>query len=476
MTTTSSVDDPLVGRLVDGRYQILDRIAHGGMARVYRATDTRLDRLVALKVMHARLIGDGNFAAKFEAEARAAAGLSHPNVISVFDQGNDDGQPYIVMELVRGRTLRSLISQRAPLDPLEALSLLEPVLMALGAAHRAGMIHRDVKPENVLLSEQGQVKVSDFGLARAVTAQTSAGTTEQLMGTLSYLSPELVTGRRADARSDVYSAGIVLFELLTGQKPHTGDTPIQVAYAHVHRDVPPPSTVLAAGSTTGAAIPDYLDALVTRATARDADSRPHDAQVLLTQLRQVASALQDGVGTDPELTQDLSAGLAPLRDARYDTGHHDTGQHDDGQQAADEDATQVVDAASATAAAGRSGDEQTLNQNRNGSRQGQRPSGATDPSTPPESTLQVTALSVPSRPAVPATGQPHPRQTPVNPPAPGSGSASAGRLRHGPRQAPHRPRYPSGHRVRGLLLILLVLLITGIATAIGWYVGSTQLT
>ncbi|MFP5282780.1 MAG: PASTA domain-containing protein, partial [Actinomycetes bacterium] len=171
---------------------------------------------------------------------------------------------------------------------------------ALAAAHDAGLVHRDVKPENVLISDRGQIKVADFGLAKAISSQTSTATQGLLIGTVSYLPPELVVTGKADARSDVYSAGVVLFELLTGSKPHTGETPIQVAYAHVHRDVPPPSTYPTAGR-----VPPYLDALVASATARDADRRPADARVLLASVRRVRAALRDGLSDDPELTQDL---------------------------------------------------------------------------------------------------------------------------------------------------------------------------
>ena len=244
--TMTTVGDPLVGQLLDGRYQITQRLARGGMATVYQAVDTRLTRTVAVKVMHVGLGDDAEFARKFDREARAAAKLSHPNVVSVFDQGQDrlDGhvsRPYIVMEYVDGRTLRDVINREAPVPPLRALELIEPVLAALASAHDAGLVHRDVKPENVLISDRGQLKVADFGLAKAISSQTSTATQGLLIGTVSYLPPELVLSGRADARSDVYSAGVVLFELLTGCKPHTGETPIQVAYAHVHNDVPAPS-------------------------------------------------------------------------------------------------------------------------------------------------------------------------------------------------------------------------------------------
>ena len=298
----TSVGDPLVGQLLDGRYQITQRLARGGMATVYAAVDTRLTRTVAVKVMHVGLGDDAEFARKFDREARSAARLSHPNVVSVFDQGHDEGRPYIVMEYVDGHTLRDVLNADAPLVPLRALEIIEPVLSALACAHDAGLVHRDVKPENVLINSRGQIKVADFGLAKAISTQTSTATQGLLIGTVSYLPPELVMNGRADARSDVYSAGVMLFELLTGRKPHTGETPIQVAYAHVHNDVPPPSRFPTAGH-----VPPYLDALVVRATSRDATLRPHDAKVLLSQVRRVRAAVRDGLADDPELTQDLSS-------------------------------------------------------------------------------------------------------------------------------------------------------------------------
>lgn len=302
--TMTTVGDPLVGRLLDGRYQITQRLARGGMATVYRAIDTRLTRTVAVKVMHVGLGDDAEFARKFDREARAAAKLSHPNVVSVFDQGQDvagsNRRPYIVMEHVEGQTLRDILNRDAPLPAGRALEIMEPVLAALAVAHDAGLVHRDVKPENVLISERGQIKVADFGLAKAVSSQTNTATQGLLIGTVSYLPPEIVMSGKADARSDVYSAGIVLFELLTGRKPHTGDTPIQIAYAHVHRDVPPPSS----GPTAGF-IPPYVDALVTRATARNANARQPDAKVLLGQVRRARKALQQGLADDPQLTAEL---------------------------------------------------------------------------------------------------------------------------------------------------------------------------
>ncbi|WP_410787777.1 Stk1 family PASTA domain-containing Ser/Thr kinase [Kribbella sp. C-35] len=309
----TQVSDRLVGRVLDGRYRVGARVAKGGMATVYEALDMRLDRTVALKVMHDGLGDDAQFTRRFVAEARAAARLSNPNVVAVFDQGDDDGTLFLAMEYVRGRTLRDVIREEAPLSPARALDLLTPVLSALSAAHDAGIVHRDIKPENVLISDKGAVKVADFGLARAVSASGNTATQGLLMGTVSYLAPELVTDGSADARSDVYSAGILLYEMLTGNKPHSGDTPIQVAYAHVHADVPPPSL-------EQPSIPPYVDALVQRATARDRDLRPTDARVFSRQVHRVRSALDEGLPDDPDLTGDLTV---PIQQIRQDSGYDD---------------------------------------------------------------------------------------------------------------------------------------------------------
>ena len=267
-TGSASVVDPVTGHLLDGRYRIGRRIARGGMASVYEALDTRLDRTCAVKIMHHGLGDDDAFAERFKREARAVARLSHPNVVNVFDQGDDPeldgGTLYLVMELVAGHTLRDVIRDDAPMQPVRALALMEPIVSALAAAHRSGLVHRDIKPENVLIADAdsgGRVKVADFGLAKAVSADTQhTATGGVIIGTVSYLAPELVVDGTSDARADVYAAGVVLYELLTGEKPHAGESPIAVAYKHVHEDVPPPSR-LAPG------IPAYVDALVARATA-----------------------------------------------------------------------------------------------------------------------------------------------------------------------------------------------------------------
>ncbi|WP_392542317.1 Stk1 family PASTA domain-containing Ser/Thr kinase [Oryzobacter telluris] len=280
----SSTGDALIGRTLDGRYKVLRRVADGGMATVYLALDERLDREVALKIMRQHLVHDDSFVTRFRREARAAASLSHPNVVAVFDQGADEDHIFLAMEYVSGKTLREVLNDEGPLSPRAALDVLEPVLLALAEAHGKGLIHRDVKPENVIISDNGAVKVADFGLARAVSSQTVTSSTGMLLGTVAYLSPEQVERGVADARSDVYAAGLVLFEMLTGGKAFTGETPIHVAYQHVHGGVPAPSSRVVG-------IPPALDELVAEATARDPDERPEDAAELLGLLRRVRSSL-----------------------------------------------------------------------------------------------------------------------------------------------------------------------------------------
>ncbi|MFD7085067.1 Stk1 family PASTA domain-containing Ser/Thr kinase [Streptomyces sp. NPDC002181] len=268
----TTLDDPLVGQTLDGRYRVDARIAAGGMATVYRAVDTRLDRVLALKVMHPALAADAGFVDRFIREAKSVARLAHPNVVAVFDQGTDGPYTYLAMEYVSGCTLRDVLRERGALQPRAALDILEPVLAALGAAHRAGFVHRDMKPENVLIGDDGRVKVADFGLVRSVDTVTS--TTGAVLGTVSYLAPEQIENGATDTRVDVYACGVVLYEMLTGSKPHTGGTPAQVLYQHLHEDVPPPSAAVPG-------LPGILDQLVTYATARDPELRPTDAAGLL---------------------------------------------------------------------------------------------------------------------------------------------------------------------------------------------------
>ena len=426
--------DPLVGRLLDRRYRIGPRIARGGMASVYEATDTRLDRTVAVKVMHPGLGDDDEFAQRFVREARAAARLNHPHVVGVYDQGDDtsDGTDtvFLVMEYVPGHTLRDVIRKEAPMPPVRALALLEPVVSALAAAHRAGLIHRDVKPENVLIADEqhgGQVKVADFGLAKAVSADTQhTATGGVLIGTVSYLAPELVVDGRADARADVYAVGVVLYELLTGSKPHEGESPIQVAYRHVHHDVPLPSL-------TQPGIPDYVDALVARATSRDSSQRPADASVLLHHLHRVGSALRDGLASDVELAADLAP--RPAVAHVDDTDDHLEHTSPDSFDASALALLTEVDPESSGLFDDGSPDRTTALE--------RHPSGV--PAAPPPTTMPV-------------------RVTPAPPAAPRTGPSRA------PTRAVPVPTTARRRSVKGpLALLLAILLVAGVGVGAWWF-------
>ncbi|WP_426986633.1 Stk1 family PASTA domain-containing Ser/Thr kinase [Pseudarthrobacter sp. Y6] len=277
------VSDRLVGTLVDNRYAVRSKLARGGMSTVYLATDLRLERDVALKVLHPHLATDETFLDRLGREAKAAAKLSHTHVVGVLDQGNDGQTAYLVMEHIKGHTLRDVIRSKGALPPRLALALIDPVVQGLGAAHAAGLIHRDVKPENVLIADDGRIKIGDFGLARAVTTSTSTGT---LIGTVGYLSPELVLGKQADTRSDIYSVGIMLYEMLTGQQPYDGEVPIQVAYKHVNETVGPPSALVPG-------LAAEVDELVQWCTANDPENRPVDGNALLQELRHIRTNLTD---------------------------------------------------------------------------------------------------------------------------------------------------------------------------------------
>lgn len=280
---TTAPADPMIGRLVDGRYQVRSRIARGGMATVYLATDLRLERRVAIKVMHGHLADDNTFKTRFVQEARSAARLAHPNVVNVFDQGQDADMAYLVMEYLPGITLRDLLKDYKRLTPEQTIDILDAVLSGLAAAHKAGIVHRDLKPENVLLADDGRIKLGDFGLARAASANTATG--QALLGTIAYLSPELVTRGVADARSDIYALGIMTYEMLTGEQPYVGEAPMQIAYQHANESVPAPST-------RNPAVPHELDELVLWATSRDPDARPADARIMLERLREVEPGLR----------------------------------------------------------------------------------------------------------------------------------------------------------------------------------------
>lgn len=293
------VSDHLLGSLVDGRYLVRSRLAGGGMSTVYLATDERLDREVALKVLHPHLTNDQNFLDRLRREARAAASLSHPHVVGVLDQGQDGHVAYIVMEYIKGHTLRDVLNEKSALPPRLAFALIDPVIEGLAAAHAAGLIHRDVKPENVLIADDGRIKVGDFGLARAVTATTSTGA---LIGTVAYLAPELVLGKPADARSDIYSAGIMLYEMLTGEQPYSGDVPIQVAYQHVNASVVAPSLAVPGLAAD-------IDELVQWCTAKEPEERPVDGSALLSELRHIRTTLSDAqLDISPPAARALAAG------------------------------------------------------------------------------------------------------------------------------------------------------------------------
>lgn len=270
--TTNAATDPMIGRMIDHRYRVRSRIARGGMATVYLATDVRLERRVAIKIMHGHLADDQAFRERFIQEARSAARLSHPNLVGVYDQGAEDDTAYIVMEYIPGITLRDLLQEHHALTPEQATDILRAVLAGLASAHRAGIVHRDLKPENVLLADDGRIKLGDFGLARATTANTATGAA--LLGTIAYLSPELVTRGAADSRSDIYALGIMLYEMLTGEQPYKGEQPMQIAYQHANDQVPAPSAAVAG-------IPPELDDLVAWSTARNPDDRPRDAREML---------------------------------------------------------------------------------------------------------------------------------------------------------------------------------------------------
>jgi beta-lactam-binding protein with PASTA domain/tRNA A-37 threonylcarbamoyl transferase component Bud32 len=284
----------MIGRLIDGRYQINSRIARGGMATVYVATDLRLERRVAVKIMHGHLADDTAFRSRFIQEARSAARLAHPNVVSVFDQGQDSEMAYLVMEYLPGITLRDLLKDYGKLTPEQTLDIMDAVLRGLAAAHEAGIVHRDLKPENVLLADDGRIKIGDFGLARATTAATASG--QALLGTIAYLSPELLTRGVADARSDIYAAGIMMFEMLTGEQPFKGEQPMQVAYQHANDKVPAPSS-------KNPQIPSSLDDVVAWSTQRAPENRPENAQQLLDALLTAESGIRFGTHTSNISTQ-----------------------------------------------------------------------------------------------------------------------------------------------------------------------------
>ena len=297
----------LTGNLIDGRYQLLRQMDAGGMATIYEAIDTRLDRRVAVKIMHAHLAQDEQFVERFIREAKAAAALSHPNIVAVQDQGwNQSGIPavFIVMELVDGHTLREYLNERGKIAVADGIKFLLPVLSALGAAHRLGIVHRDVKPENILVSKEGRIKITDFGLAKgAMIGSTMTAESSVILGSVSYLSPEQVSRGIADSRSDVYSAAITAFEIFTGTKPFEGEEPIQIAFMHVNSRVPRISSLIPD-------VPKALDDLIFAATSVDPDERPRDCQIFHSQLLAISQALNPSA---PQMSLELDIPIAPMR-------------------------------------------------------------------------------------------------------------------------------------------------------------------
>ena len=289
----------LTGELIDGRYQLLRQVANGGMATIYEALDTRLDRKVAVKIMHAHLAQDEAFVSRFIREAKAAAALTHPNIVAVQDQGwNQSGVPavFLVMELIEGHTLREYLNERGRFEIKDAINYLTPILSALAAAHNLGIVHRDIKPENILISKDGRIKIADFGLARGdLIGTTMTAESSVILGSVSYLSPEQVQRGIADSRSDVYAAGIVAYEMFTGEKPFNGDSPIQIAYMHVNEEIP-------RLRSKRKEIPAALDDLIASATAKNPDERPRTAGEFLTLLHSIQIEL------DPKKSQ-LDLGL-----------------------------------------------------------------------------------------------------------------------------------------------------------------------
>jgi len=299
----------LTGELIDGRYQLIRHMASGGMATIYEGLDTRLDRKVAVKIMHPHLAQDEQFVERFIREAKASAALSHPNIVSVQDQGwNQNGTPavFLVMELVEGHTLREYLNEQGALSVASGIQFLLPVLSALSAAHKLGIVHRDIKPDNILISKEGRIKIADFGLAKgALLGTTMTAESSIVLGSVSYLSPEQVQRGIADARSDVYSAAITAFEIFTGEKPYAGEEPIQIAYMHVNERVP-------LMSTKRSGIPPELDQLIYRATNSDPDARPRDASEFHQSLTLIAQALDPN---QKQLSLELDIPIAPMRPA-----------------------------------------------------------------------------------------------------------------------------------------------------------------
>src|SRR3954454_20893704 len=290
-------------KVYGGRYELHRRIARGGMADVFLARDSLLDRPVALKVLFPEFATDRSFVERFRREAQSAANLSHPNIVGVYDWGESGGTYFIVMEYVDGRSLAQVLRDDGALSPDRAADITTDIASALGFAHRNGVVHRDVKPGNVLISPSGQVKVTDFGIARAVTTQENLTQTGTVMGTATYFSPEQARGEAVDPRSDVYSLGVVLYEMLTGKPPFAGENPVAVAYKHVQETPVPPRQV-------DPALPSSLEAVTLKALAKNPANRYASADDLAADLRRFREGrdvLAEGLLPDEQLTQAVGA-------------------------------------------------------------------------------------------------------------------------------------------------------------------------
>jgi serine/threonine-protein kinase len=414
------------------------------MSTVYLATDQRLERDVALKVLHPHLVNDGNFLDRLGREAKAAAKLSHAHVVGVLDQGSDGHTAYLVMEYIKGHTLRDVIKEKGALSPRLALALIDPVVEGLGAAHAAGLIHRDIKPENVLIADDGRIKVGDFGLARAVTTSTSTGA---LIGTVAYLSPELVLGRQADARSDIYSVGIMLYEMITGSQPFDGDVPIQVAYQHVNSSVEAPSAVVPG-------LAAEVDELVQWCTARDPEQRPVDGNALLSELRHIRTNL-----TDAELDLQPPAAIAAVAHAPSELrppAHPPTSRPSEARSPARQDQTEILSA-------------------------GQHPTEIINRQSNPTTVLsagrrpgQFGALAAPAEPE-PAFGDPGDdgpdTAVPLSKRAQRKLDREAARAESKAASTPVRSLREGNPRRRGLLWIIILVIAALLATGAGWFFG-----
>ncbi|MFL0562467.1 Stk1 family PASTA domain-containing Ser/Thr kinase [Kocuria rhizophila] len=444
------MNDHRVGALLENRYRVLRRIAHGGTAAVYEGLDERLERPVALKIMHPHFADDPRFVTRAEREAKAAARLHDPHVVAVLDQGRtDDGVLYLVLEFVDGPTLREVVAREAPMDPHRALELLVPVLRGLARAHRTGLVHRDVKPENVLLTADGQVKVADFGLTRAVDDHTASTT---VLGTVGYAAPELVGDGPVDQRSDVYAVGIMAYEMLTGSRPYTG-TALQVATAHVSRDVPAPSGI-------AAGVPPALDEFVLRATSRDASRRPADAAELLD----LALAVRRSLPAPADLPSLREAATEVLtRGSHAPTGHPEEaptealGAGDDAAAPLAEAATEVV------APGGRDLPTEAIG------------SAAHDA---PTEALGASPHEAPTEVVSPTAGA-HPggHGSPILPAyeEDATGTVALTQVGSTAHRAPHQPRVrlnPPAQPLHVALAVVVFALLLAVAAFLGWWLGS----